>query len=323
MEKEEKEEKEKKEEEEEEESEISFKSEHRNKEKETIKEKLKRTFLPNNTDLHNTFPFKYFSCCLPSKEEEKEISDLDVYDGDNYMENEEINGVMSLFPNKYIRKDEIKYIKFDKDNIISFFKEFDNKENKEKFVRKFEKFNKFGLRMFMMEEKNKFSSTIPITRCQIEIPNSLFTNGVPSVEQVGNAIINPESRMKWDKNFKEYKILKKLNDHTETILIITVVQMNVIKPREFYEKRTHFVENGVFYSYSSSAPDSIRPPKKDPIRAMDFFGYFSVSQENKQIFIDSFHQIDIKIGQPGPLIFMSLPLKMTEFTENLIKFLNH
>ena len=327
MEKEENEKKDEKEEEEEEdekeekESEISFKSENRGKENETFTQKLAKTFLPNNTNLHTTFPFKYFSCCVPEKEEEQEITDLDVYDGDDYMENEEIKGVMSLFPSKYIRKDEKKYLKFDKPNIISFFKDY-GMGDKEKFVRKFEKFDKFGLRMFMMEEKNKFSSTIPITRCQIEIPNSLFTKGVPSVEQVGNAIINPESRMQWDKNFQEYKILKKLNDHTETILIVTSVQMHMIKPREFYEKRTHFVEDGIFYSYSSSAPDSIRPPKKEPIRALDFFGFFSVSQQNNQIFIDSFHQIDIKIGQPGPLIFMSLPLKMTEFTNNLINFLN-
>ena len=55
---------------------------------------------------------------------------------------------------------------------------------------------------------------------------------------------------------------------------------------------------------------------------MEFFSIFTVSKDSEKILIDSFHQIDIKIGQPGPLIFMSLPLKMTQFTDNLIKFLN-
>ena len=305
------------------ESEISFKSDHREKKQPTLTEKMMSVFTPKN----DSFLYKYFTCCLTPKEEVEEISDLDNYDGDTYMCNEEINGVMSLFPSKYIRQDEKENIniKFDKPNIIEFMNKLENEPN---FVRKFDRFNHFGLRMFMKDKNNKedpydISETIPITRCQIEIPFSLFSNGPPSVEQVGDAIINPNSRLSWDDNLKEYQILKQINSNTETIKIVTKKQLEMIIPREFYDKRTHFTENGIFYCYSSSAPDSIRPPKKNPIRVLDYFGVFKVWEDNQQINIDSFHQIDIKIGQPGPLIFMSLPLKMKEFTENLIKFLNH
>jgi hypothetical protein len=305
------------------ESEISFKSDHRENRQPSFTEKMISAFTPKN----DSFLYKYFTCCLTPKEEVEEISDLDNYDGDTYMCNEEINGVMSLFPSKYIRQDEKENInfKFDKANIIEFMNKLENEPN---FVRKFDRFNKFGLRMFMKDKNNKedqfdISETIPITRCQIEIPFSLFPSGPPSVEQVGDAIINPSSRLLWDDNLKEYKILKQINSNTETIKIVTKKQLEMIIPREFYDKRTHFIENGIFYCYSSSAPDSIRPPKKNPIRVLDYFGVFKVWAENNQINIDSFHQIDIKIGQPGPLIFMSLPLKMKEFTENLIKFLHH
>ena len=297
-------------------SEISFKSDHRKMETVSFPKKIINTFIPQS--LQETIITKFFSCCVTPKEEKVELSDLDIYDGDTYMENEEIDGVMSLFPSKYLRKDEKEFIKFDKENIISFINTLREKD----FVRKFEKFNQFGLRMFMLD-KNEFSSTIPVTRCQIEIPNSLFTGGPPSVGQIGEAIINPDIRTQWDDNFKEYKILKRINDHTETLKIVTKKQLQMIIPREFFDKRTHFMENGIFYCYSSSAPDSIRPPKKEPIRALDYFGVFTVSQDNQNILIDSFHQIDIKIGQPGPLIFMSLPLKLTQFTENLINFFNH
>ena len=297
-------------------SEISFKPEHGKMESVSFPKKILNTFIPQN--IQDMIVTKFFSCCITPKEQEVEISDLDIYDGDTYAENEEIEGVMSLFPSKYLRDDEKKYIKFDKENIISYINKLSSNDL---FSRKFEKFNKFGLRMFMLD-KNEFSNTIPVTRCQIEIPNSLFTRGPPSVEQIGDAIINPDSRLKWDDNFKEYKILKRINDHTETLKIVTKKQLQMIIPREFFEKRTHFIENGIFYSYSSSAPDSIRPPKKEPIRAIDFFGIFSVSQNNENTSIDSFHQVDIKIGQPGPLIFMSLPLKLTQFTEGLIDFFN-
>ena len=306
---------------EESESEISFKSDHRITQKKSIFRTIFGSCLPDTsrTDLHNTIPFKYFSCCLSPQEKEVEISDLDVYDGNTYMTNENVDGVMSLFPSKYLRKDERAYIKFDKENIKAFY---NNLQNNTEFVRKFEKFDKFGLSMYMLD-KNEFSTTIPITRCLIEIPNSQFNSGVPSVEQVGDAIINPSSRMKWDDNFKEYRILKQINNNTETVKIVSKKQLQMIKPREFYDKRTHFMDNDIFYCYSSSAPDSIRPPKKEPMRIMEFFSIFTVSKDSEKILIDSFHQIDIKIGQPGPLIFMSLPLKMTEFTNNLINFLNH
>ena len=305
---------------EENESVISFKEDHRKEEKLTIGQKLLKTIYPdmNDSKARSSFPLKYLSCCLNKPEEELEISDLDSYSGDIYMCNDVINGVRSLFPKKYVRKDEQQLLKFDKPNLIQFFNNLTKEDN---FIRKFEKFDKIGLRMFMKDE-NEFSSSIPITHCQIEIPKNLFTSGMPSVEQVGMAIINPESRTTWDNHFKEYKILKQLNQETETMKIVTKKAMEILTPREFYEKRTHFVENGVFYSYSSSAPDSIRPPKKEPIRAMNYFGIFKVEEEQKNIYIDGFYQIDIKIGQPGPLIFMSLPLKMLNFTNNLISFLN-
>ena len=301
-------------------SEISFKSDHRHRHKLSFTEKLLKSCLPdtNSEEIQTSFPFKYFNCCLRQQEKEIEISDYDEYDGNTYMINEEVDGVMSLFPSKYLRRDERLFLKFDKENIISFI---DKLSNNDMFIRKFEKFNKFGLRMFMLD-KNEFSATIPVTRCQIEIPNQLFVGGPPSVEQIGDAIINPERRIMWDDNYKEYKILKKINSNTETIKIVTKKQFQMIIPREFFDKRTHFMDNGIFYCYSSSAPDSIRPPKKEPIRVIDFFCVFTISGDTEKIFIDSFHQIDIKIGQPGPLIFMSLPLKMTQFTENLLKYFN-
>jgi hypothetical protein len=299
---------------------VSFKSDHRNKQQLSFGQKILQSVYPgaaNDPNIRNSFPLKYFSCCLPKPEVELEISDLDSNSNHIYMCDELVDEVMSLFPSKYLRKDERAILKFDKKGIMKFF---DDLAQAKGFIRKFEKFDQFGLRMFM-KDQNEFSSSIPVTRCQIEIPKNLFSN-IPSVERVGLAIIDPERRTFWDKHFKEYKILKQLNQDTETLKIVTNRAMNMLDPREFYEKRTHFIENGVFYSYSSSAPDSFRPPKKEPIRAMDYFGIFKVEEDNNSFFIDGFHQIDIKIGQPGPLIFMSLPLKMVNFTKDLIKFLN-
>ena len=197
------EEQEGKEQKEEDESEISFKSDHSDKQQLTMGQKLIRTCYPNAnaTNIKNTFPLKFFSCCFNEPEEELEISDLDSHTGNTYMNSETVNGVKSLFPRKYIRKEEKNLLKFDKPHLIQFFNELiEDKENN--FIRKFEKFDKFGLRMYMSEH-NIFSIPIPITRCQIEIPHGQFTNGVPSVEQLGLAITTTDKRTKIDKNFKE------------------------------------------------------------------------------------------------------------------------
>lgn len=305
------------------ESKISFKSDHKKDENLNLGQKIMHKIYPeaNSSKNRNSFPFKYLSCCLKEPEEELEISDLDSYNGNLYSGNEEVNGVRSLFPKKYYRKDELEKLKLklDKPNIINFINKLS--EDDTNFIRKFEKYDKYGLRMFMKDE-SEFSTAIPVTKCQIEIPKALFPSVKPSVEKVGLTIIDPENRIKWDKHFKEYKILKQLNSNTETMKIVTKKAMDMLIPREFFEKRTHFVENGVFYSYSSSAPDKIRPPKKEPIRAMNYFGVFKVEEDDKNIYIEGYYQIDIKIGQPGPLIFLSLPLKMVNFTDELIKRLN-
>ena len=310
------EEEEKNEQHDENESILSFKSDHFNKPQPSIGQKIVKTIFPNaNKSNVNSFPYKYFSCCLNQQIEEEELSDLDTYRGNTYMCTDIINGVNSLFPKKYVRKDEESFIKFDKPNIISFIEKLKDNKN---FVRKFEKYENFGLTMYMLD-KSDISGGIPITRCIIEIPNNLL-NRQPSPEEVGLAIINPDTRTQIDKHFKEYTKLKQINQDTETMKIVTEKAMQMIIPREFFEKRTHFVENNIFYSYSSSAPDSLRPPKKEPIRALDIFSVFMVSKDNKNTIIDGFFCIDLKIGQPGPLIFMSLPLKMLNFTKNLVEF---
>lgn len=95
----------------------------------------------NASNIRNSFPLKYFSCCFNAPEEEKEINDLDSYNGNIYTNDENVDGVMSLFPSKYIRQYERKYLKFDKPNIINFFNKLSNDKN---FIRKFEKFENFG-----------------------------------------------------------------------------------------------------------------------------------------------------------------------------------
>ena len=158
----------------------------------------------NDSKARSSFPSKYFFCCLNKLEEEIEISDLDSHISNTYKCGDIIKRIRSLISSWYLRKDEQKLLEFDKYNLIEYFNNLTKEDN---FKRKFDK---IGLRMFM-KDKRDFSSSILIIHCQIEIHKNIFTNYIPSVDQVGLAIINLESITTWDNNFKEYKILKQLN----------------------------------------------------------------------------------------------------------------
>jgi hypothetical protein len=283
----------------------------------------------------NSFPMKYFSCCTRPEIQEPEIKRSYIYE--RYNGDDIVNGVPSLFPKKYIREDELDIIKtFDEKNIITFF---ENMQKDENFFRKIEKLNNGYEFSLFMKDRNDFSASIPTTRVKIEIPVSKFQNISNYVEEISQAIIDPDKRMSWDKNFVKYKT-DVLNDQTEILNIVVEEKNEIILPREFLDKRTHFMDKDIFYCYSSSIPETnvtnkeeIKPDGKkqdakkqeeieENIKVMDFFGIFSIQQVGQKIIIDSFHQLDIKIGQPGPLIFLSLPLKICQFTEGLINFLN-
>ena len=278
--------------------------------------KFVKDLIPKRND--NTFASKivydYFSCCFPKKEEELEIkSNLDDYN-QQYNNDEIVDGVNSLFPSRYIREDEKKYFKFDKQGIINFT----NNLQKQRFIRKF---IQFDLELSLLENNIYFSKVIQVARCKIDLMKTNFTKRF-SVEEIGNAIINPNIRTSWDNSFLEYTILKQLNENTETLKIVTKKQLSMMEERELYDKRTHFMDGRIFYCFSSSAPNSLRPKKEKPIRIKNYFEIFTITEYKDRYRIDSFHQVDVKIGPNEALIILAAPLKMKNFKEGLTNYLN-
>ena len=137
-----------------------------------------------------------------------------------------------------------------------------------------------------------------------------------------DAILIPELRLKLDKNFKEFQIIKKINDNTQITRMVSTPQLTMISEREFIDKKTFFFDNGVFYYFCSSIPDNIYPPKKEPVRVLDYLGAMIIKEDIENFYIDSFNQVDIKMEVPEALIVMSFPWKMKEFFDALIELFN-
>lgn len=122
----------------------------------------------NNNKNCNCSWIRYFCCWSYDKNKGRgdEIN-LQMY---NEEEDELINGVSSLFPNKYIRKDERNHIKITRNNIINYL----NKLSQQNFKSKYDEEN---LKLSIINE-NELSDNTPVIRSEIIIIKSSFTKNI-------------------------------------------------------------------------------------------------------------------------------------------------
>ena len=262
-------------------------------------------------------------CCFPKKEEtendfiiknnkeEMEIENL------NYQNDELINGVNSIFPSIYIREDEKNHFKFTQENIIKYITELSQKN----FINKYDD-NNTNIQLSILDH-NELSDNIPVIRSERIIKKSFFKKRIPNIEEFVEVLLKPELRLKFDKNFKEFEIIKKINDNAQIVRMVSTPQLTMISEREFIDKKTFFFDNGVFYYFCSSIPDELYPPKKEPVRILDYLGAMIIKEDIENFYIDSFNQVDIKMNIPEVLIVMSYPLKMKEMFDGLMDLFNN
>ena len=151
--------------------------------------------------------FHKFFCCFPNKakdSDELEIGFCITSDNDDtYRYADIINGIQSFFPIMYIREDEKNYYQFTQEFIINFISELSQKN----FVNKYDD---SSLKLSIYNQK-EYSDNTPVIRSEIIFKKILFKKEVPTLESLASCILIPEKRLKVDKNFKEFKILKKIN----------------------------------------------------------------------------------------------------------------
>lgn len=265
---------------------------------------------------------KEYLCCSAKKEDgpQVDLSTSNQEENLNYKNDELINGVYSLFPSKFIRPDEKEKLKFSKECILEYIINLKNM----KFVNKYEeKYMKLSLL-----DKNELSKDTTIIRIEIIEQKNLFKKKIPSIEELVDAILVPKIRLQWEINFNVYNIIQKINDNTEIIRSVSIPQLTMISEREFIDKRTHFFQDGVFYSFSTSVPDDLFPSIKlndkgdVPVRVTDYLGILTIKEDEDNFYIDSINQVDIKMSIQEALLVMSFPFKIKEYLDGLIGYFN-
>ena len=263
--------------------------------------------------------FHKFFCCFPKEVKDSDELEIDfcINSGeDNNLEYADlINDIQSFFPIMYIREDEKNYFQFNQEFIMNFISELSQKD----FINKY---NDRSLKLSILN-KREVTDNIPVIRGEMIFKKSLFKKEIPTLESLASCILVPEKRLKVDKNFKEFKILKKINNNTVITRMVSTSQLTMISELEFLEKRTYFFDNGVFYYFCSSIPDGIYQKNNDVERALNYFGVMIIKEDVENFYIDTFNKVDIKMNIPEVLIIMSFPMKMKEFSDGLLHYFNN
>ena len=231
--------------------------------------------------------FHKIFCCFPNKVKDNDELEIDFCinsgNNDTYQYADIINDIQSFFPIMYIREDEKNYFQFNHEFIINFISELSQKD----FV------NKYNDRSLILSILNKreTSDNIPVIRGEIIFKKSLFKKEIPTLESLASCILIPEKRLKVDKNFREFKILKKINNNT----CIT----RMVSTSHIYQKNN------------------------DTERALNYFGIMVIKEDVENFYIDTFNKVDIKMNIPEVLIIMSFPMKMKEFSDGLLHYFNN
>ena len=266
------------------------------------------------SETEESFVQKIFSCCFERNDGEFELvgEETDIINtlGNSKMvfEND-----LSLFPTNLIRQEEKNKIKFTKDELIEYIHNLQNLVFPVIYEDSSTKLSK--------RNYTELNEKIPLIRVEI-IKHKIYFTEVPSIQQMAQAMANPEMRKKWDKNIKDYKIIGKIKKDSEIVKTITNKQLSVIPEKEFYDKRVGFFKDNIFYLFSSSVPDSIYSINGNYDRGKNYMCIMVIKEDDDNFYIDCFNQIDVNIKIPIEFIEANLLNKVNYFFDKYFEFLN-
>lgn len=265
----------------------------------------------------DSFISKIFNCCMTRDTLDFEIRDDEsITSRDNSLlikSKNELEKEFSLFPASIIREEEQNKIEFTKDGLLEFFSSIQNLNYENIYEENDIKISKAN--------SSIITDKFPLIRCQITKNKSFFAK-VPSIRKVIDTLLNPEIRKKWDNNIKDYRIIEKINNNSEIVKIITNRQPPLISEKEFYNKRIEIENDGIYYLFSSSIPESTNFISLDYDKAINFLSLMIIKEEQGKFYFDFYNQDDTNDNITDNFIESNLPNKLISFFEKYFGFLN-
>ena len=106
-------------------------------------------------------------------------------------------------------------------------------------------------------------------------------------------MLNPEIRMSWDKNFKEFKILEN-GENYAVFKIWMFSPIFFISERDIIDKRIEFYDKGVHY-YLASSVDDYSEITPNVVRCLTYLNCSIISEDEENFNYYSLTQIDAKV----------------------------
>ena len=155
-----------------------------------------------------------------------------------------------------------------------------------------------------------------------KIEKSVFNKKDIDIKTIDKYMNEPEKRLKWDKSIREYKIIERQNEEVYLLYYICKSPMIFVSERDVIDKRYDFYSDGIYYDFSSSVKDDLKPIDEEIVRMTDYCSLCKIYEEKDNFNIISLTQIDTKYKMPDALLSVQLPLKYKEWYDSLINAIN-
>ena len=225
-----------------------------------------------------------------------------------------------IFPKKYLNSTEESpnfTFEFTKENILSFIEdEIKQKEPYESLV------NKDGFDIYIKKSGSIFNSEFPMIKMFYKIPKTTFIKKDIGVKTIDKYMNEPEKRLKWDKSIKEYNIIERQNEEVYLLHYICKSPMLFVSERDVVDKRFDFYVKGIYYDFSSSVKDDLKPVDEDIVRITDHCSICKIYEQDNNFNIISITQVDTKSSLANTMLNTTLPIKYKEWYDSLINAIN-
>ena len=225
-----------------------------------------------------------------------------------------------IFPKNYLNLIELNpniHFEFTREKILSFIEE-EIKQN----MSYTNLVNKNGFDIYIKESGSIFNSECPMIKMIYKIQKSVFKNKDINVKVIDKYMNEPEKRLKWDNSIREYKIIERQNNEVYLLYYVCKSPMLFVSERDVVDKRFDFYVDGIYYDFSSSVKDDLKPIDEDIVRMTDYCSVCKIYEENDQFNIISITQVDTKYKMPIAMMKVQLPIKYKEWYDSLVNAIN-
>ena len=226
----------------------------------------------------------------------------------------------SIFPKKYLNSIEENPnfgFEFTKEKIISLIEDEIKQNNSYISL-----VNKDGFDIYIKESGSIFNKEFPMIKMYYKIEKSVFNKKDVNVKIIDKYMNEPDKRLKWDKSIRDYKIVERQNEEVYLLYYICKSPMIFVSERDVIDKRYDFYVGGIYYDFSSSVKDDLKPIDEDIVRITDYCSLCKIYEEKDYFNIISITQVDTKYKLPNAMLSVQLPIKYKEWYDSLINAIN-